>query len=219
MLRIYDEFLEDEAVLKLKDRTYRVHVSALIYCAKNLTDGVVTEKAAKVLQAILEFPLRRHITELVDGGLWLPQDSGWLIRNYLEFNPSAATVKAERAKARKRMSELRQKRAGSDEVSGERSGEHAGERSRAVPYQPFPDPSFKSSKALGRLNIDEEQMRRLLVATGSVTRESVDKLTRTIVANRCGERAVALAIEAATGMGVRDPLAVALSELKKRRAA
>jgi hypothetical protein len=144
VLRIYDEFLEDETILGLKHPTYRLHVSALIYCSKNLTDGEVTEKAARVLQVLLGYPVKRPIAELVDSGVWVPlPEGGWRIRNYLEFNPDAETVKKERAKARKRMADLRKKRASSDEPSPERSPERDGERSHAVPNHTSPDQSFE----------------------------------------------------------------------------
>lgn len=140
MLRIYDEFLEDETILSLKALTYKLHVSALIYCSRNLTDGEVTEKAAKVLQIILGYPVKRHIVELVECELWLPiATGGHLIRNYLEFNPKATTVKKERKQARERMRNLRDKRAaGSPEGDGEGSPERAAEGDGAVPSPSLP---------------------------------------------------------------------------------
>lgn len=134
MLRIYDEFLEDETITSLKDRSYRLHVSALIYCSRNLTDGELTDRAVKVLQVILGYPVKRHVTELVEVEVWVPiATGGWLIRNYLEFNPDAATVKQERAKGRERMRKLREKRAGSPERAGEGDGEGDGARDGAAP--------------------------------------------------------------------------------------
>ena len=145
MLRIYDEFLEDDVITGLMDRSYRLHVSALIYCSRNLTDGTVTEKAVKVLQAILEYPVKRHVTELVDAGLWVAHGGGYRIKNYLEFNPDAATVKREKAKARERMRKLREKRAGSKSPSGERAPEHDDEQNgeRALPPQSSPVHAFE----------------------------------------------------------------------------
>lgn len=148
MLRLYDEFLEDETVLSLKDRSYRLHVSALIYCAKNLTDGLISDRALKVLQLILGFQVRRYVGELVEVRLWIPADDGHQIRNYLDFNPSAETVKAERKKSRERMRKMREHRAKEGDVTPERLGEHEderngerdGERSHAVPVLTGPVP-------------------------------------------------------------------------------
>jgi hypothetical protein len=140
MLRVYDEFLEDEKICALHDRSYRVHMSGLIYAAKNLTDGQLTEKAVKVIQAILEFQVKRYVVELVEAGLWVPAADGYEIKNFLEFNPRAATVKKERAMSRNRMRKMRDRRADvTPEHAGERSGEGDGERSGAVPYRSLPD--------------------------------------------------------------------------------
>lgn len=157
MLKIYDEFLEDETILALKDRTYRLHVSALVYCSRNLTDGEVTDKAVRVLQAILGYSPAKHIAELVAASVWVPLDQGgWLIRNYLEFNPDAVTVKKERAKGRERMRKLREKRACAHERADERNGEGSPERNGArapgrdgaTPPQSLPVLSLKEPKAV-----------------------------------------------------------------------
>lgn len=144
MLRVYDEFLEDEAITSLTDRSYRLHVSALIYCSRNLTDGHLSEKAVKVLQAILDYPVRKHVSELEGAGLWVSESSGYCIKNYLEFNPDAATVKREKAKARERMRRLREKRSGSASHSTERADEHNAEHNgeRALPPQSSPVQPF-----------------------------------------------------------------------------
>ena len=140
MLRIYDEFLEDETITGLMDRSYRLHVSALIYCSPNLTDGTVTEKAVKVLSAILDYPVKKHVAELIEAGVWVTDDGGYRIKNYLEFNPDAETVKQEKSKARERMRKLREKRAGSKERAPEQNGERNGERAlppQSSPVHPF----------------------------------------------------------------------------------
>lgn len=215
MLRIYDEFLEDEVILALKHPAYRVHVSALIYCSRNLTDGEVSDRAVKVLQATLGYQLKVSIAELVAAGLWVPMGSGYRIRNYLEFNSDAETVKKERAKARERMRKLRGARA----RSGERDGEHTGERSPAVPLPShalaFKDPSLQAPTRPPVEGHDEKLLKRLLVATGARAERDVQKIIRTLRANRSTEREIVCAIDAATGPGIRDPLAAGLAELKK----
>lgn len=221
MLKIYDEFLEDETILALKHTAYRVHVSALIYCAKNLTDGEITEKAVKVLQVILGFNVRRHVPELVDAGLWIPQDEGgWRIKNYLDFNPSSEVVKGERKAARERMRELRKKRVSASEGSAERSPEHDTERSPAVPSPPIPEPVKTplgtSSPTSYEGGHETESVRKLAVAAGVRTPADVDKLVRTVRAHKPSEARVVAAIDACTGPGVRDRLAVALSTLTRK---
>lgn len=94
-LKIDDGFIENDKIAPLRDRTFRVHLAGLCYCARNLTDGHVSTKAAKVLTAILEFPVRRYLPELVDADLWRPDESddGHWINDYLIYNPDSVTVK------------------------------------------------------------------------------------------------------------------------------
>lgn len=231
-LSTHDEFLEDEVILGLRDRAYRLHNSALIYCARNLTDGDLTARAVKVLAAILNVPVKGAIAELVTAGLWEKRpDGAFFVPMYLAMNPPAEVVEREREKARKRMADLRARRAGVDEPpspeggSRERSPEHTPERSRAVPPPPSPDLGVlevqapTSFDAPGRENL----WRRLIVATGVRDPGDVLKLHRAVTAHQSTDREVECAIEAATGPNVRDRLAVALSELvklaKERRSA
>lgn len=64
---------------------------------------------------------------------------------------------------------------------------------------------------------EEKLWRRLCIAAGVGTKPAgIKKLENTVKAHQSTEREIVMAIEAATGPGVNDALAVALSELKKR---
>lgn len=178
MLRIYDEFLEDETILSLKALTYKLHVSSLIYCSRNLTDGVLTDRGVKVVQAILGYPLKRHVAELVAAGVWEQIDGGYRIRNYLEFNPDAETVKREKAQARERMRKLREKRASSASPTAEGSGEQSGER--ALPPQSSPVHAF--GKPIKAVTANQE------------IEHEIDKLLKHIKGSDDGTRGVLLSI-------------------------
>jgi len=223
MLRLYDEFLDDETILALTHPAYRLHVSALLYCSNHLTDGRLNLRAMRELQAKLGYRLTRNVRELVRAGLWIEHGNTWEIRNYLEFNPAAVTVKRERAKARERMRKIRDGRVTNDDVTPERSPERSparyGERSPAVPYPSLPKPLKPNElKALPTSyeGGHDEQLRRLMLAARVHHTTDADKLVRTVRSHHSTEADIAWAIEAATGPGVRDPLAVALAELVKR---
>ena len=214
-LRIDDGFAEHPKVLAVSERARWMHVTALCYCSRNLTDGLLDARAVKVVTAIVDKPCKQALSDLVCAGLWLDlADGSYQIKDYLEWNPDAATVKKlrkERADAGRRGGLARGKASGEANAKAVASSKHAN-----TPSPPIP--SHESSKALGLISM-EEGMKLLVVATGARSKQDVDKLTRTIVANKCGPGAIKLAITAATGPGVNDPLAVALSTLKKRRAA
>lgn len=103
-VKLTDGFPEDPRIEALSDKAFRLHVTALCYCARNLTDGRVTPKALTLSSIVAG---TRNATaaanELVLNGLWEPNGTGHVIPKYLEYNPSAQDVKEERRKARDRM--------------------------------------------------------------------------------------------------------------------
>lgn len=74
-----------------------LHVMALTYSAAHLLDGHIPEVWVK---ATMPAPSsrRKAVAALVDAGLWAPENGGWLVRNYLKFNPSRAQVEEQRAR-------------------------------------------------------------------------------------------------------------------------
>ncbi|MEU8275709.1 hypothetical protein ACFYOK_10790 [Microbispora bryophytorum] len=107
-LRFDDQFPIHRKVSRLSDAAFRLHVSALFWCARNLTDGVVPEEDLDDVCARVRTP-ERFVTELVKRGLWheagqecssefcpAPVDDGWAIHDYLEFQPSKAKVAKDR---------------------------------------------------------------------------------------------------------------------------
>ena len=70
---------------------------ALSHCAAYSTNGRVKRTAAARLAGD-EATLDRLAAKLVDAGLWeVAPDGGWLVHDYLEYNPSREAVLAERA--------------------------------------------------------------------------------------------------------------------------
>lgn len=145
-LKIDDGFAENSKVDALSDRAFRLHVAALCYCARNLTDGALAPKAVKVVCAIVRAS-KKHVQELIEVSLWIPANDGeYTIKDFNEYNPPASKVKEQRAKARERMQGLRtgSSRERSREQTGERSDERSGEQNANV-RGPRPVPSPKDS--------------------------------------------------------------------------
>lgn len=101
-LKIDDGFAEHPKLSDLSDRSFRLHVAALCYCARNLTDGVLSPKALKVLAAVINAGrLARNLSELTQAKVWISHpDGSYSIYGYLEHNPSAEEVKAKRDERR-----------------------------------------------------------------------------------------------------------------------
>jgi hypothetical protein len=125
-IRLTDTFPEDDKVDGLSDRAFRMFVTGLCYCGRNLTDGYLTKKAIGTVAASSGVPKRSIstvVSELETVGLWHRYAHGYWTPKYLDYNPSAEQVRADRAKAKSRMRRIR---------SGERSGEQQGKQEGSV---------------------------------------------------------------------------------------
>jgi hypothetical protein len=105
-IRLDDGFVEDERILGLSDKAFRLHVAALCASGRNLTDGFVSAARLHSLKA-LTGATQRHADELVSSGLWGANGSAWAIRKYLDYNPSGEQVREERRKASERRAKRR----------------------------------------------------------------------------------------------------------------
>jgi hypothetical protein len=92
-VRIEDTFPEHPKIAGITDGAFRAHVCALCYCSRNLTDGEVTPAGAKWLGI-----RRGYIRELTIAGLWEKKGDGWLVHDFLKYNPSRAETLAQREK-------------------------------------------------------------------------------------------------------------------------
>ena len=110
-VKLDDTFVEHPKVLAAGPLAAWLHVCAISYCNRNLTDGLVPKAVASRL-ADVSGPAK-HIASLVREGLWIEQDHEYLLHDYLEYQPSRAQVEAEREAAKKRMASSRAKVVGS----------------------------------------------------------------------------------------------------------
>lgn len=142
-LRIDDGFGEHEKIIDLSDRSFRLHVVSLCYCARNLTDGKLTAKRVAAVCAITG-ARRANLAELVDAGLWIENGSdGYIIKDYLEYNPTAEEAKKrrkERSEAGKRGANNRWN-GNSDGNSHSNSHSNSDGKSDGLPHMPRPVPS------------------------------------------------------------------------------
>lgn len=166
-VRFDDQFTINRKVSRLSDAAFRLHVSAIFWCARNLTDGVVPEEDLEDVCARVRTP-ERFVTELLGRGLWheigqqcaseycpshpdagdAVASSGWTIHDYLEFQPSKERVLADRKDSASRQKKWRDKRKqSSQDRNGVNNGvSNAGSNggSNAAPPRPVPtrpDPS------------------------------------------------------------------------------
>ncbi|MCX5522245.1 hypothetical protein OG342_05100 [Streptomyces bobili] len=109
-VKLDDRFPSHRKIALLSDRAFRLHVSAMCWCAENLTDGHIGER---------ELPLIAHVRNikatakaLEEAGVWDRTDDGWAIHDYLDYNPSREQVQAERKKNAERQEKFRRRKNG-----------------------------------------------------------------------------------------------------------
>lgn len=102
-----DRYAEHRKIRRLTDGAYRLHDTALLACAKDETDGLVTDHDIQDMQHGPR--LRKYIPELVAAGLWEVVPGGWQIHDYLHYNPSHERLELERAASRDRQMKRRQR--------------------------------------------------------------------------------------------------------------
>lgn len=232
-LSLDDGFCEHPKITRLSHQAFRVHVTGLVYCARNLTDGHISSSAVKIVLASAGLRTRRYIIELVDGDLWKTDrlGDGYWVHDYLEHNLPSSEIKVRREKRAKAG------RAGGT-VSGRKRRNKAktaeanakANRSRSVEPPPLPshphsfsyEPSLHyegtnlTIRGAGGQHPDRQPFDQLHRAVGG-SQEALTKLRRAWA--NPPDAACIIALEACTGLGVRDRLAVALAELKKQRLA
>lgn len=71
-----------------------LHVCALCYCSRHLTDGFVPDG---IIPRLVTFGTQQSLAALQESGLWERTDGGYLLHDYLEYQPSREQVQAQRA--------------------------------------------------------------------------------------------------------------------------
>lgn len=114
-LNLDDGFTEHRKVDALSDGAFRLHVSGLTYCARELTDGIVP--GHRVRRLVPEYKAAQ-LKELTDSKMWLSHPEGYEIHDYLDWNKSREWWTAERdRKAKNKAAWLARKRRESDAES------------------------------------------------------------------------------------------------------
>src|SRR5438445_12129355 len=122
-VRFDDQFPIHRKVDGLSDAAYRLHSSAIFWCARNLTDGFVSEEDLDGVTARVRTPAR-FAAECVKRGVWhtartecpskkcpgLVDHDGWVIHDYWDYQPTAAKVRADREAAAQRQQKWRASR-------------------------------------------------------------------------------------------------------------
>jgi hypothetical protein len=109
-VKLDDRFPSHRKIALLSDRAFRLHISAICWCAENLTDGRISDRELTLVASVRG--MKATAKQLEDAGVWDRVDGGWEIHDYLEYNPSRDQVIAERKKNAERQERFRRRKNG-----------------------------------------------------------------------------------------------------------
>jgi hypothetical protein len=164
-----DRFPSNLKILRLSDRAFRLFVTSVCFCCEQLTDGRIE---IGIPEALPRAPARKKladaIAELEAMGLWERVQNGWIIHDFLDWNPTSEDVRAKR-EARRASGRLGGKRSADVRAKREQAGKQPGKQTleqtasklgskteansnpvpvpvpeRDPPYPPRPDPLAQS---------------------------------------------------------------------------
>lgn len=140
-VRFDDRFTIHRKVGGLSDAAFRLHVEAIFWCARELTDGRIARDELRQVSGIARPD--RHVAELVRRGVWLEAADGWEINDYLKYQPTREKVE------RDRETKAIAGRAGGIASGQSRRGAKAKPKQSASRLVEHPDPPSSSKKGTG----------------------------------------------------------------------
>lgn len=104
-VKLDTDYPDNPKITGLSHAAFRLHVTLIAYCAKELTDGHITAHGAHVCTAratVGRKVVHQTWHELHTAGLIEPCDDGWMLHDFLAMNPQLerSVVEARRKKWR-----------------------------------------------------------------------------------------------------------------------
>lgn len=87
-VKLDDGFATHPKVLGLSLEAFRFHIQAMCYAAHQRTDGRIPDSFVEAAH------MSERATELLEAGVWERNGVGWVIHDFTEYNPSAASRNA-----------------------------------------------------------------------------------------------------------------------------
>jgi hypothetical protein len=147
-VRLDDVFTDHPKIVGLPDASFRLHIHALCYASRLLTDGLISRAW---LTGGKGRSLPKAIAPLVAAGLWVEQGHDFRIHDYLRYQPSRSSVEQVRDKAADRMKRAREVRENKSRSSQE---------VRSTPSHPIPShttttpPASRAPSLIARRNLN-----------------------------------------------------------------
>lgn len=108
-VKLDDQFFSHPKVIDLNKEAKLLYLAGLTYCGANLTDGLLSRSSLRVVAALVDVSPKLS-QDLVEAGLWVEDEAGFRVHDFLKYNPAAARVKATRENTKERVEEWRAQR-------------------------------------------------------------------------------------------------------------
>lgn len=133
-VRLDDTWAESEPALEAGPLACWLHVCALSYCNRTLSDGRIRRAAVRRLADTLEQDPLALAARLVEAGLWAQTDDGFELVDYAKTQPTREKVEQARAQKTARQARWREARSARVDASTAASVD----ASRDAPVDPAP---------------------------------------------------------------------------------
>lgn len=140
-VKLTDDWYDDPKIAALDDGGVALWVIGLTWCARNLTDGHIPARVARKLTDDGD----RAVDQLVTARLWSSTEAGFLVENYLEYQPSRDEVLSKRDAERKRSQ--RRRTPADQRSSGDRAVDRPETGSRPSHPVPVPEAQLLTSQS------------------------------------------------------------------------
>lgn len=98
-VKLDDGFFDHPKAIAAGPMARELNFAAWCWCAANMTDGHIPADVIPLLLA-KSGNKRVAVTKLLSVGLWIANGDGYIINDYLEYNPSRAETEERRAQKR-----------------------------------------------------------------------------------------------------------------------
>jgi hypothetical protein len=108
-VKLDDQFYMNPKVLAAGPHAVALHVAGMCWVGGQLTDGRIPRATLPLLLGQAGVP-QKTVARLVEVGLWETTATGWVVHDWLQWNPPAAQVRAEREAGKARAAKSRRSR-------------------------------------------------------------------------------------------------------------
>jgi hypothetical protein len=190
----------------LSDSAFRLYISAICWSSLHRTDGHVPSNQLRFVSDVRRS--QQCVEQLLQAGLWETADGGWLIHDYLEYQPSAEKVRQDREAKRQRQERWRGSRDASHDASRDPPVDASRDASSRARTHPIPS----HSGSVGNQPAD----RNGRPSPDPVLIETI----QTAIANRTGraitaDHALAVASQIIGSEQVRNPVAYVTAAINR----